>query len=137
VRFLDGGGRLFLQGDNIGDDIGETEFYKTYLRAEVFKDRLVGNYWREKPYLIFGKPGDPLSERLTLPVYTYYKQYDLLRPLEGADDPFAGQDEDNYIGFIRYSGPYKLIYTALGMEAVEDAGIRAELVDRILNWLEE
>jgi hypothetical protein len=87
--------------------------------------------------MVNGKEGDTLSEKLFIPIYTYYKQYDLIRPIGEADDPFHGEDEENYLGFVRYSGPYKLIYTSLGMESIEDIDIRGQLLGRIIDWLNQ
>ena len=136
IRYLEQGGHLLLIGDNIGDDLGKTDFYKRYLHAKVIKETLSGNYAKVE-YKVFGKDGDPLSRRMVIPAFINYKQYDLIRPLEGADDPFQGELDESYMGFVRYTGKYKMIYTSLGMEAIDDLAIRGELLDRILDWFEE
>ena len=136
ARYLEKGGHLLLIGDNIGDDLGQGAFYKDYLHAKVIKETLSGNYDKIE-YKVFGKDGDRLSRRMVIPTFINYKQYDLIRPLEGADDPFQGERDEFYMGFVRYSGTYKTIYTSLGMEAIEDIAVRAQLLDRILEWFEE
>jgi hypothetical protein len=135
-NFLDKGGHLLLLGDNIGDDLGKSDFYKNYLHAQVIKETLSGNYSKVE-YRVHGKEGDPLSRRMVLPTFIHYKQYDLIRPLEGADDPFRGESDGFYMGFVRYEGNYKMLYTGLGMEAIEDLAVRAGLLDRILEWFEK
>jgi subtilisin family serine protease len=136
IRFLDRGGRLLLLGDNIGDDLGKADFYKDYLHARVVKETLSGRYAKVESKII-GYDGDPLSRRLFVPAFTHYKQYDLIRPVGEADDPFHGDDDTTYMGFVRYAGRYRMVYTSLGMEAVEDIAARALLLDRILEWLEQ
>ncbi len=134
-NFLDKGGHLLLLGDNVGDDLGKTDFYKDILHAQVIKETLSGNYSKVE-YKVYGKEGDPLSRRMVLPIFIHYKQYDLIRPLEGADDPFRGESDESYMGFVRREGKYKLLYTSFGMEAIENLEARAGLLDRVLEWFE-
>jgi len=135
--YLDGGGSLTLFGENIGEDIGKSAFYRDYLHAKLIKERIEGR--KADPFVISGKDGDPLSQRLALTIrnYYYHSQFDIVRPLTGADDPFRGEPDEDYAGFVRFTGKYKLIYSALGMESIRDADARSEFLGRILDWFEK
>ena len=57
--YLDGGGRLFISGQDIGRDVGGTAFYSDYLHAALLADSS-GNT------VVEGIDGEPISDGLTL-----------------------------------------------------------------------
>ncbi|TES90460.1 MAG: hypothetical protein E3J87_10020, partial [Candidatus Cloacimonadota bacterium] len=61
VNYLDGGGKLFITGQDIGHDIGGTAFYANYLHSIFVTDDV--NY-----YGILGVSGDPIGGGLTLTI---------------------------------------------------------------------
>ena len=59
TNYLDNGGSLFVTGQDIGFDIGDTPFYSDYLHARYIRDDA-------SMYTLFGVSGDPISEGLTI-----------------------------------------------------------------------
>ena len=136
TAYLDGGGMLFLSGQNIGQDIGDSALYHDYLHARFIDDdtdinRLLGE--------------------------------DILNGIEvtlsGVDG--AGNQEapsqiellDNAIGVFRYDklglpawgglrwqGEYKVVYLAFGFEGIGDRGaatFRFKIMKDIFAWFDD
>ncbi|RLJ01703.1 MAG: hypothetical protein DRP10_03440, partial [Candidatus Aenigmatarchaeota archaeon] len=57
--FLNNGGKLFITGQDIGYDIGATDFYKDYLHAYFCKDNI-------DDYSLEGTPGEPIGDSLLI-----------------------------------------------------------------------
>ena len=57
--FLNNGGKLFITGQDIGYDIGGTDFYKDYLHAYFCKDNT-------KDYSLEGSPSEPIGDGLLI-----------------------------------------------------------------------
>lgn len=132
-RLMDKGKNFLIIGDNIGDDIGESDFFRNCLHARLVKSRLSSNYGRD-PYFIHGKKDNPVTRRMIISVSPYHRQYDFIRPADKAESAFTGKDRENYPGFVQYEGQYKVFYFSVGMEAIENIDARAKLIDHILEW---
>jgi len=59
IKYLDAGGKLFITGQNIGKDIGATDFYRNYLRAFFCKDN-------STIFKGLGSKKDPVGNELSL-----------------------------------------------------------------------
>ena len=84
-KFLDNGGKLFITGQDIGLEIGGTDFYKDYLHAYFCKNKI-------DDYSLEGTPGEPIGDSLLInidggagnqkyPSLISYAKYDLLTTL--------------------------------------------------------
>jgi len=150
ATYLDRGGKLFLSGQNIGDELinwGDSEdqyFFKNTLHAELVHERVTDH----PIVLLQGISGDPISE----PFQPYFfasegdgafNQYSpsAIDPNSGATPVFDyfGTGMEGKHAAIKYEGVYKLVYFAFSYEAINDLGsrdqIRKKVMERVLNWL--
>ncbi len=157
AAFLDGGGRLFMTGQDIGYDIGTTTFYTNYLHASYVQDDVglggvlgvaasaVGNGFT---FEIKGGSGAnnqayPSEINPVAPASPAFV-YDPAVPAAAAtanDVVKNGVSADaitgsGTAGLTFENGTYKLVYFAFGFEAVADATTRTMLMDRVLDWLQ-
>ncbi|MCP4707090.1 MAG: hypothetical protein GY869_00575, partial [Planctomycetes bacterium] len=113
--YLDQGGRLFITGQNIGADIGQSDFYSNYLHAEFILDDWTG------PRLLAGVSGDPISDGLLVAAYgsdgaDNQTSPDVIEPLDEAVKILTYYQATEG-GAIRYENEnYKLVYFAFGFE---------------------
>ncbi|UCG52058.1 MAG: S8 family serine peptidase [Candidatus Latescibacterota bacterium] len=159
AAFLDGGGKLFISGQDIGYDIKDSAFYTGYLRALYVQDDVkLGGVIGEgaspvgSGFAFNIKEGDgannqaypsevdPLAPAMTAFVY------DPLVP-EAAENANAnaqikgdvesdGISSSGTAGLTVDDGTYKLVYFAFGFEAIDNATDRGNLMARILDWLQ-
>jgi subtilisin family serine protease len=158
AAYLDGGGRLFMTGQDIGYDVGTTAFYGNYLHATYVQDDVglggvigvptsaVGNgfTFEIKGGSGANNQGYP-SEINPIAPATAAFVYDPLVPTAAATGNEVVKDNSVSPEAITSSGTaaltfengtYKLVYFAFGFEAVADATTRTMLMDRILDWLQ-
>ncbi len=141
--YLDGGGDLFITGQDIGYALnyvnGEeysteaVDFYETYLHSS----------WMTSSSLLWqvsGRSGDPIADGLTLSIeggdgadnQDYPDVIDSIGPANVIFD-YAGDPLKH--GGIRYdSGTYKLVYLSFGFEAISTQADRELLLSRIVDW---
>ncbi|MEJ2720580.1 MAG: S8 family serine peptidase, partial [bacterium] len=156
AAFLDGGGRLFISGQDIGFDINGDAFYADYLHAAYVQDdvKLGGVIGTANPvgagfaFNIKGGDGannqaypseiDPLGGAVTAFVY----DPDVPEAAETANAQSKGAVESDGItssgtaGLTFDNGTHKLVYFAFGFEAIDNATDRGDLMGRILDWLQ-
>lgn len=147
--YLEGGGRLFLSGQDIGWDLadptgavfpneyGRSEgaslnFYQNYLKAHYISDASeTDNLW--------GVVDDPIGHDLYFRVYqpgrTTDNQYPSeINPINGSFSIFNYQNLNS--GAVRYEGDYRVVYFAFGgYEAITENEIRQEVMERVVGWL--
>ena len=136
MEYLDNGGRLFLTGQNIGQDIeGDTDFYSNYVCADfVIPSAPQAN--------VLGVAGDPISEGLDLWINGGAGNQSSADAIHGIEPAIIIYD---YNGFPFEAGlrvekttgenPYRLVYLAFGFEGISGDWERKELMYRILTWL--
>lgn len=115
-NYLDNGGKLFISGKNIGQDIHSKSFYKDYLHAQLVTPNI------DEIFLI-GVPGDPISQGDTCVAAggggaNNRGSYDGIAPLGDAKVVFKYK-ESNHTAGIRYEGNYKVVYFAFPFEALD------------------
>ncbi len=139
-EYLDSGGRLFLSGQDIGDDYNSwaydpylLDFYRYYLHAEY-----VGH---SNIFQLEGVPGDPISDGLTIGIeggdgaWNQWLQEEV-NPAEGGVCVFTYTGDG--CGAVRAdTGVYRVVYFAFGFEAINSSADRAEVMSRVLDWLSE
>jgi len=147
--FLDSGGRFFVTGQDIGFDIGDTDFYKNCLHAIYVQDDI-------KLYNIDGIPNDALSDGLWNINITGGDGADNqnwpseIDPNTGASicllynqaGAGSGSWESSGGAGIRYydqASGGALVYFAFGFEAIDNLpnplNGRKVVLQRVLNWL--
>jgi hypothetical protein len=127
---LDAGVGLFLSGQGIGDDIGETDFYRDYLHAECVNTGMNDRY-------INGLAGDPISDGFQLLV-AGQSSADAIAPVGGADSTLIYKGSQQSAA-IRYAGDYRLVYFGFGFEGIKDAGgtytSPYTVLTRVIDWV--
>jgi hypothetical protein len=136
AAYLDAGGKLFLSGQNIGQDIGDSAFYHDYLHATLVDDNTDGSR------LV----GDDILSGIEV-------------TLAGADGA-GNQDSPSQIGLLddasgvffyenteppawaglRWEGDYQVVYFAFGLEGIGDwgaAAFRFKVMKTIFAWFDE
>ena len=127
-EFLDQGGSLFLSGQNIGEEIGATAFYRDYLHAEHLTDD-------NGLYVLQGVEGDDLGDGLVLVVNgTMVDSPSEMTPLHGSIVAFNYYGTER-AGMIYNTTPPVVVYMATSFEGINDAGARETLLGRILNMM--
>ncbi len=131
TTYLNGGGKLFLTGQDIGYDINTDAFFANYLRATYVADdtnvtTLTGyDIMAGADITITG--GDGASNQ------TYPSAIGLGTGAVGLYD-YTGT---TYTwGALRYEGTYRLVYFAFGFEGISAAATRATVLGKVLTWLE-
>ncbi|HDN97863.1 MAG TPA: hypothetical protein ENG68_01740 [bacterium] len=137
VEFIENGGKLFLTGENIGSDIGESYFYKNYLHSIFVQDDIGLSK-------IDGIYDDPLSDGIS--------DIDISSISPTEIDPYNGSSlcilyqqgsgpgnwESSGGAGIRYyneetSGA--LVYFSFGFEKITSSADRKEVLEKVLDWL--
>jgi len=157
TAYLDGGGRLFITGQDIGYDINGDAFYADYLHAAYVQDdvelgAVLGN--NVSPvgfgfaFDIQGGSGannqaypseiDVLAP--ALPAYFYDPSVPAAAVTTGVTkDVVVGGDgieASGAAGLSMDSGVYRLVYFSFGFEGIAGATTRTEVMDRVLDWLQ-
>jgi uncharacterized repeat protein (TIGR01451 family) len=137
--YLDGGGKLFLTGQNIGywdhPDGGTfaSSGYLQYLRARYIKDDSGAT-------TLTGQPGS-LLQGLSLSLNGPDSADNQVEPDvialsdESQAEALAQYDSDGLGGLERSAClPYRLVYFSFGFEGIGGDAARLDVMDRILNW---
>jgi hypothetical protein len=142
MQHLDGGGRLFITGQDVGWDLNYSgsgnanpAFYNNYLHA---------TYERDDTNLLFlnGVAGDPVSDGLVLHIAggdgANNQEYPSeIAPRDGyATEILAYQgDGGGAIRSFHTAGGARIVYLAFGFEAIDNAADRAALLGAAIDWL--
>ncbi len=134
--YLDGGGKLFISGKQLGQQLGSTGFYANYLRAQY-----VSNNANQR--LLRGVSGNPIGISVADTIAlgysggaVNYQSMDMVGAINGADSCFVYRTIGG-AGGISYEGSYKLVYLAFPFEALSGPSRylqRVTLMERILTW---
>jgi len=127
TNYLNGGGKLFITGQDIGYDIGSTSFYGNYLHANYLTDD-VNNHTLdgtsgETIYISGGDGADNQSWPSGI------------SPVSPAAYVLTYQGASERGGVIVDTGTYRVIYYSFGFEAINNQADRTEVMSRVLGWL--
>lgn len=138
--YLDNGGRLFINGQDIGADIFEPtgqsqfaqSFYNNYLHADYVSNSSTS-------FLLKGVPGDPVTDGVQFVAgFVYDKSLDMIEPYDGdASSILTYLSGPNIGGIKAATSDYRVVYSAAGFEQIDQAEIKDTLMSRIVNWLLE
>lgn len=134
--FIDNGGKLFLTGQNIGEEINGSSFFTNTLRSSFVNGTT-------SDHILNGVPGDPIGNGISIITVgsggagNQYSQ-DMIAPLSGAFPVF--QYSTDSVSAIRVDtlGECRVVYFAFGFEAINELGVyagRDEVLSRILTCL--
>ncbi|MCF6268518.1 MAG: S8 family serine peptidase [Melioribacteraceae bacterium] len=136
--FLDGGGSLFLSGQDVAWDLNENsanmdrDFLNNYLKVNYLAD----DAGRTE---IFGVYDNPITDGMELEFYQKKRDSDqqfpdVLEPRDGAISILNYDDERS--GAISYSGDYDLVFFGFGgFESIDAEEDRIEIMKNTLDWL--
>jgi len=130
--YLDNGGKLFLNGQNISDELDGTDFLENYLYVDHVEDTWSGSK------VLFGVENDPIGNGLAFVVGQgegLNNQYSMsiVEPIEDAYKVFTYLTGPETAA-IRYENEtYKTVFFAFGFEAINELENRLEVMLRILN----
>ncbi|MFO7990788.1 MAG: S8 family serine peptidase [Thermoplasmata archaeon] len=128
--YLDNGGYLYVNGEDIGYDIGGEAFYTDYLHA-VYETDSGGS----SP--MSGVPGDPITDGMS--GYTITGSYPSeISPADAsASTIFTYDASGGTAGIKADTGTHKVVYIACEYFEGSDAQTNKDLLmERILNWME-
>ena len=134
--YLAQGGKLFLTGQNIAEDIGSTTFFSSYLKAEFVSpnagvplaDGVEGNSVTGDWSLFFTGIGGANN----------WRSPDVIQATGGAEDALFYSGSARGAGVL-YDAEYKLIYLPLNFEGVtgaEETSTRLECLRDVLRFFE-
>jgi len=132
TAYLEGGGRLFVSGQDVGWDVarfGEPPFYQDYLHADYLRDK--SNYWQLAGAGFLGgvnvtiQGGDGANnQRYPSDVAVVGEGVGLFRYPDGDWGAIAYAD-----------GTYRAVYLAFGFEGISSAADRRTVMRRVLTYL--
>jgi len=137
--FLDGDGRLFISGQNIGADIFETsgqsqfaqDFYNNYLHANYEND-FGGSFF------IQGFDGDPITDGMQFVLNDVYDMSpDEISAFDANATPILKFPAGAISSIRAASDESKVVYLGIGFEQIGDAATRDTLLERTIAWLKE
>jgi hypothetical protein len=137
--YLDNGGRLFLNGQDIGEDIFEPaglshhaqSFYNNYLYANYIDANSFS-------FLMNGFDGDPISDGMS---FVFNAVYDKDPDVIGRYDTQYADSIFKYLAGPKVGGlrvetaDYRVVYLAFSFEQVPTEEERDTLMNRTMNWL--
>ncbi|HKK89411.1 MAG TPA: T9SS type A sorting domain-containing protein, partial [Saprospiraceae bacterium] len=142
INFMDAGGNLFLAGQDVAWDISENLgnpstrlFLSGYLKAAYVDDGNAAN----NP--VSGAEDGIFSDFEDFTLFDYYGggnfYPDQVAPSGGSSPAFVYNGDESRIGGVYFdSGVYKMVYMGFGLEMVQDAAVRADLMKRVHDYFE-
>ncbi|MBN1135062.1 MAG: S8 family serine peptidase, partial [Anaerolineae bacterium] len=131
TTYLNGGGKLFITGQDIGYDIRTDAFYGSYLHASYVADDT--NVTTLTGYDILSGVNIAISGGDGANNQNYPSAIGLGTGAVGLYD----YDGTTYTwGALRWEGAYRVVYFAFGFEAISTAATRASVMSNVLSWLE-
>jgi len=133
AAYLDGGGSLFLSGQDIGFNIHDTDFFRNYLHVEYVKDNA-------GIYVLEGVPGDPISNGMTIEIAggdggdNQYWPSEIV-PITAFAREVFNYKNDGCAAVVVDAGTYRVVYFAFGFEAINTTSDRDEVMRRVLSAL--
>jgi hypothetical protein len=138
-NYLNGGGNLFIAGQDIGWDVFSSGGNSTFPAAQNFYHTyLDANYVNDASGIMqmTGVSGDPITDGMNFPISYVYSPYpEVIASYSGSSIPILQYTNSSKYGALRYdSGTYKTVYLGIGLEQIGDPAQGRLLVRRVLEW---
>ncbi|MFQ6093803.1 MAG: M6 family metalloprotease domain-containing protein, partial [bacterium] len=138
AAFLDGGGKLFITGQNIATELQSSSFLSEYLYAVWIADNSDEGF-------VYGVGGDPISGGINFVTIvgkecpTTQVSPDVVAPMSETSTVFVYQPSGRAAG-IKYNGDHKMVYFAFGFETIvspvqDSEEARAAIMGKVIDWL--
>ena len=132
TSYLNGGGKLFISGQDIGYDIRTDSFFGNYLRASYIKDDT-------NNYDLTGVSGTIMSGinvNISGTGGANNQSYPSgMNPANGSTGIFSYGGSGNGYAGVSYSGTYKLVYMSCGFEAINSSSARSNVMKAVMDFL--
>jgi len=131
--YLDGGGRLFITGQDIGYDIRTSPFYSTYLHATYGVDDT-------NVIDLDGVSSCPIGDGLTLVITSGDGANNQAWPsgitiVNPATEVFTYHNNPYTAGLKVETADYRLVYFSFGFEGINNMNDRKTVMERTIDWL--
>ncbi len=144
AAYLDGGGKLFISGQDIGRDIGGTAFYADYLHASLIGDD-------SENTVLDGIDGEPISDGLTLNIAGGDGANNQVSPSVVMPVPngafahptflYGGTNDAAAVSSVWFPAApdstlsARVSYFAFGFEGINSQDDRNTVLQRVIEWL--
>lgn len=133
--YLDLGGKLFITGQGIGFDMRNDQFFTDYMHAAYQRNfpqgvSVTGSGLFQG--LTFGLTGSNGANNQTRQSALHPRD-EMAIPLCVYDQQYQGETFE--AGLTVDNGTYRILYLAFGLEAVNSAATRADILGRGVTWL--
>ncbi|MBK9097006.1 MAG: Omp28-related outer membrane protein [bacterium] len=138
ISFLGNGGRLLINGQNIGEDIfdasGQSQFAQSFYNNYLHSNYL--SQWAQS-FSFNGLPGDPISDQLSFQLNSVYeKDPDEFIPFDAnAASLFKVGVSSRYNSIRADDGVNRVVYLGFGLEQINDQATKDSIVARSVRWL--
>jgi len=137
--YLEGGGNLFINGQNIGSDIfepnGQSQFAQSFYNNYLHADYIANSIYN----ILLGYDGDPITDGITPFVIgsIYEKSPDEILPIDADGTPILKFNIQG-VNSIRVStSASRIVYLGIGFEQITDEATRDTIMARSINWLSQ
>jgi hypothetical protein len=139
-NYLDQGGNLLINGQNIGSDIFETGGQSQFAQS-FFNNYLHSNYIADSgpSFFLTGYTGDPITDGIVFAMNAAYtRSPDEISPFDANTNPIIKFGSGPSINSVKADdGNHKVVYFGIGLEQIDDVNIIDSLVARSVRWLTE
>ena len=135
IQYLNQGGKLFLSSQNATDFCDNSEFFTDYLKVNHVEDNWTGLKH------VSGEDGDTIGNGFQFYITGGDGNSSAYSPsiIEAVDDGievFKYTNTTNICG-VRFANNYKSLFTSFGLEVVNNANDRKELINKTLIWFDD
>ena len=138
--YLDQGGNLLINGQNIGSDIfeagGQSQFAQNF-----FNNYLHANYVANSgpSYFMTGYTGDPITDGISFSINAVYtRSPDEISPFDANTSPIIKYGSGPAINSVKADDAnHKVVFFGIGLEQIDAVNITDSLVARSVRWLTE
>jgi hypothetical protein len=135
--YLDGGGNLFLTGQNIAEGLAGQPFLADYLKS-AFMDSNSG------VFQVYGIPGDPVTSGLSLLLVggtgaNNQNSKDVVAALSPGTESMYYSGSSQPVAAVRVDSPYRLLFLACGLEGASGlagTSTRQQVLEAVMAWFQ-
>ncbi len=139
-NYLDGGGKLFICGQDIGEDIfettGQSQFAQSFYNNYLIADYITGHSGFN---LIRGIEDDPIGHGIAFSLGSLYERSpDEIAPANQFATPVMRYGTGTKVaGLKAVKNNFMVVYFAFGMEQITQKATRDSIIVRVIRWFDE